>query len=60
VQSIIIFPLLVSLIVVAPELVPLVYGNAWEDAAFPTQVLAFAGMATIAASAGVPLAFAAG
>jgi O-antigen/teichoic acid export membrane protein len=60
VQSIIIFPVLVSLIVLAPELVPLVYGREWEGAAFPTQVLAFAGMATIAASAGDPLAFAAG
>jgi O-antigen/teichoic acid export membrane protein len=59
-QSIIIFPILVSLIVLAPELVPLVYGREWEEAAFPTQVLAFAGMATIAASAGDPLAFAAG
>jgi O-antigen/teichoic acid export membrane protein len=60
VQSIVIFPLLVALIILAPELVPLIYGSEWQDAAFATQVLAIAGMATIAASAGDPLAFAAG
>lgn len=59
-QSIVIFPLLAMLILLAPELVPLLFGSAWEDAAFPTQVLAVAGAATIAASAGGPLAFAAG
>jgi O-antigen/teichoic acid export membrane protein len=60
VQSIVSFPLLTTLIVLAPELVPLVFGGEWEDAAFPTQVLAVAGMATVAASAGGGLAFAAG
>jgi O-antigen/teichoic acid export membrane protein len=60
VQSIVIFPLLTTLIVLAPEVVPLVYGNEWKDAVVPVQVLAVAGMATIAASAGIPLAFAAG
>jgi O-antigen/teichoic acid export membrane protein len=60
VQSIVIFPLLATLIVLAPEVVPLVYGSEWEDAVFPVQVLAVAGAATIAASAGIPLAFAAG
>jgi O-antigen/teichoic acid export membrane protein len=60
VQSIVIFPLLATLIVLAPEVVPLLYGSAWSDAVFQVQVLAVAGMATIAASAGMPLAFAAG
>jgi O-antigen/teichoic acid export membrane protein len=60
VQSIIIFPLLATLIVLAPELVPFLYGKNWSDAVFPVQVLAIAGMATIAASAGIGLAFAAG
>jgi lipopolysaccharide exporter len=60
VQSIVLFPLLGALVVLAPELVPLVYGSRWEDAAVPVQLLAVAGMATIAASAGVPLMFAAG
>jgi O-antigen/teichoic acid export membrane protein len=60
VQSIVIFPLLATLIAIAPEVVPLVYGSEWKDAAVLVQILAFAGMATIAASAGLPLAFAAG
>jgi O-antigen/teichoic acid export membrane protein len=59
-QSIVIFPLLAALIVLAPELVPLVFGSEWEDAALPTQVLAVAGAATVAASTGGSLAFAAG
>jgi O-antigen/teichoic acid export membrane protein len=60
VQCILIFPLLATLVVLAPEIVPLLFGRRWEDAAVPTQILAVAGMATIAASAGNPLAFAAG
>jgi O-antigen/teichoic acid export membrane protein len=60
VQSVVIFPLLATLIVLAPELVPILYGRRWVEAVFPVQVLAVAGMATIAASAGVGLAFAAG
>jgi lipopolysaccharide exporter len=60
VQSVILFPMLGALIVVAPELVPLVYGSEWQDAAAPVQFLALAGMATIAASAGLALTFAAG
>jgi PST family polysaccharide transporter len=59
-QSVLLFPLLTTLIVVGPELVTLLYGRRWEGAAFPTQVLAVAGMATIAASAGSGLALAAG
>jgi O-antigen/teichoic acid export membrane protein len=60
VQSTVLFPLLAILIVLAPEIVPLVYGEDWQDAAYAAQVLAVAGMATIAASVGGPLAFAAG
>jgi PST family polysaccharide transporter len=60
VQSIVLFPLLATLIILAPEVVPFVFGGEWEDAVFPTQVLAVAGMATIAASTGAGLAFAAG
>jgi PST family polysaccharide transporter len=60
VQSIVIFPLLATLVVLAPEIVPVVYGPEWAGAAFPAQVLAVAGMATVAGSVGVPLAFAAG
>lgn len=40
----VVVPLLAVLIVVAPELVPLVFGNAWRPAIEPTQILAAAGM----------------
>lgn len=40
----VVVPLLAVLIVTAPELVPLVFGDAWRAAIEPTQVLAVAGM----------------
>jgi lipopolysaccharide exporter len=40
----VVVPLLAVLIVTAPELVPLVFGNAWRPAVAPAQVLAVAGM----------------
>jgi O-antigen/teichoic acid export membrane protein len=40
----VVVPMLAVLIVTAPELVPLVFGNAWRPAIEPTQVLAVAGM----------------
>ena len=42
-----IFPLLALLIVLAPDLVPWVFGSDWTDAVAPTQVLAVAGMWSI-------------
>ena len=39
-----IFPLLASLIVLAPVLIPFLFGTAWEPAIRPTQILALAGM----------------
>ena len=45
VHAAIIFPLLTLLIVLAPVLVPFLFGSAWEPAVKPTQVLAIAGMA---------------
>ena len=44
VHAAVIFPLLASLIVLAPELVPMVFGPAWKGAVQPTQILAVAGM----------------
>lgn len=44
VHAAIIFPALASLIVLAPVLVPFLFGSAWEPAVRPTQVLAIAGM----------------
>ena len=42
-----IFPLLALLIVLAPDLVPWIFGSDWTDAVAPTQVLAVAGMWSI-------------
>ncbi|MGH2910961.1 MAG: oligosaccharide flippase family protein [Solirubrobacteraceae bacterium] len=44
VHAAIIFPLLASLMVLAPVLVPFVFGAAWKPSVEPTQVLALAGM----------------
>lgn len=40
----VVVPLLAILIVTAPELIPLVFGDAWRAAVAPAQVLAVAGM----------------
>jgi O-antigen/teichoic acid export membrane protein len=40
----VVVPLLSVLIVTAPDVVPLLFGKAWEPAVAPTQVLAIAGM----------------
>ena len=60
VHTVILYPMLTVLIVVAPELVPLVFGSEWEPAVFPTQVLAVAGMGAVAAIGVEPLLLAAG
>jgi O-antigen/teichoic acid export membrane protein len=44
VHAAIIFPMLASLIVLAPVLVPFLFGSAWEPSVGPTQILAIAGM----------------
>jgi O-antigen/teichoic acid export membrane protein len=44
VHAAIIFPLLASLMVLAPVLIPFLFGSAWEPSVRPTQVLALAGM----------------
>ena len=43
-HAVVIFPLLASLVVLAPLLVPLVFGSAWTPAVLPTQTLVVAGM----------------
>jgi lipopolysaccharide exporter len=45
--TIIIFPLLASLVLLAPVAVPWLFGPAWEPAVLPTQILAGAGAATV-------------
>jgi PST family polysaccharide transporter len=42
-----VFPLLVGLVVLAPVVVPWIFGPAWEPAVLPTQLLAGAGAATV-------------
>jgi O-antigen/teichoic acid export membrane protein len=44
VHAVVIFPLLTLLIVLAPVLIPFVFGTAWRPSIGPTQVLALAGM----------------
>ena len=44
VHAAIIFPLLASLMVLAPVLIPFLFGAAWKPSVKPTQVLALAGM----------------
>jgi O-antigen/teichoic acid export membrane protein len=44
IHATVIFPLLASLIVLAPVLIPFVLGAAWKPAVHPTQILAVAGM----------------
>jgi len=59
-QTIVLYPVLTTLIALAPEVVPLVFGSAWQSAVFPTQILAVAGMAAVAVAGSVQLTFAAG
>ena len=42
-----IFPLMALLIVLAPDLVPWIFGPDWRGAVVPTQILALAGLSTI-------------
>jgi O-antigen/teichoic acid export membrane protein len=44
VHAAVIFPMLASLVALAPLAVPLVFGSAWTPAVEPTQILAVAGM----------------
>jgi O-antigen/teichoic acid export membrane protein len=44
VHAAIIFPLLATLVVLAPVLIPFVFGAAWEPSVRPAQILAVAGM----------------
>jgi O-antigen/teichoic acid export membrane protein len=44
VHAVVIFPLLTLLIVLAPVLIPFVFGAAWRPSVGPTQVLALGGM----------------
>jgi O-antigen/teichoic acid export membrane protein len=45
VHAAVVFPFLATFVVIAPELVPFVFGDAWRAAVVPSQILAAAGMA---------------
>jgi PST family polysaccharide transporter len=60
VHTIVLYPVLTTLIAVAPEAVPLIYGPEWTPAVFPTQILAIAGLAAVASVGTAPLMFAVG
>jgi O-antigen/teichoic acid export membrane protein len=45
-HAVVIFPLLAAFVVVAPVLVPWLYGEQWEAAVVPSQILAVAGFAS--------------
>lgn len=47
INTTLIFPLLALLIVLAPDVVPWIYGPDWSGAVLPTQVLAVAGLWTV-------------
>lgn len=60
VQSTVLFPFLALLIVVAPVLVPFVYGERWEPAVPLAQILAVSGMASTLGNGIGPLLLAIG
>ena len=45
--SLVLFPLLVLLAIVAPVFVPWLFGHVWAPAVVPTQILALGGAATL-------------
>ncbi len=53
-------PALAILIAVAPDLIPLLFGEPWKGAVAPTQILAFAGMTYVVSTGTGPLLMAAG
>jgi O-antigen/teichoic acid export membrane protein len=59
-NAVAIFGALGTFIVVAPDLVPLLFGAAWEPSVVPAQILAVAGMAAATNAGAGPLVLAAG
>jgi O-antigen/teichoic acid export membrane protein len=59
-DTVAVFPLLAVLVVVAPAIVPFLYGDGWDEAVVPTQILAVAGMAVAAGTGTGPLMLALG
>ena len=49
--TVVVFPLLTSLVLLAPTVVPWLFGPNWEPAVLPTQILAGAGAASVVINA---------
>lgn len=60
VHATVIFPLLATYVVLAPVVLPIVFGRAWIPAVVPSQILAFAGMTFALGTGGAALIVAAG
>jgi len=50
-QTVVIFPLLAVLVLLAPAIIPWLFGPAWAEAVTPTQVLVLGGAATLVINA---------
>jgi O-antigen/teichoic acid export membrane protein len=46
--TVLVFPLLAMLVILAPTVIPWLFGSAWEPAVVPTQILVAGGAATLA------------
>jgi PST family polysaccharide transporter len=60
VEAAVLVPCLAALGVLAPLLIPLMFGPTWDDAIVPTQILALAGIVTIPSDTLGPVVLAAG
>lgn len=49
--AVLVFPLLAALLVLAPAVIPWMFGAEWADSVRPTQILVFGGAATLAINA---------
>jgi hypothetical protein len=60
INATVIYPILALFIALAPEVVPWLFGQQWEPAVLPAQILAVAGMARMINNGTPPLLLAAG
>jgi lipopolysaccharide exporter len=60
VHATVLFPALMALVAMAPTLVPFVYGDRWEPAVVPTQLLAFGGLFAVIGTGTGPVLLASG
>jgi O-antigen/teichoic acid export membrane protein len=60
IHTIVLYPVLTTLIALAPEVVPLLFGAQWERSVFATQILAVVGMGAVAVVGTSSLMIAAG